>query len=471
MNLRSACLAAFLAVVAAPATAHAVASAELFKNQAYRYGRFEARIRYAAGDGVISSFFLWKVGSEVAGTYWNELDFEKLGADCRMQTNTLYGNPTKSGEQTRTMPAGMCDAYHDYRFEWTPTYIAWVIDSQEIRRETGAVAAAFADNAPDGMRMHFNVWPGNANFGGNFNASILPVRQYISWVQYSSFQNDSFKLEWREDFNGSAVPSGWTTGTWASPLNLSTHDTRNVTFSNGIAVLSVTADNATGFTGTVPPDNSGGMSGSGGSSGGAGNGGAANAGAGNGGTSKGGATSGGAMNGGTANGGTTSGGAVSGGANFGGTSGTSSGGQGNGGDRASGGVAGSSATTGGTAGAGTPNASGGALVTGTGGVVSGGATSTSAGTGGTSGAAGSPTGPASGGTHSGGTTNSAGVTSMSGGAAAAGNGGTEAATSSCSYHMAPALPSRALFVGLAMLVLTARRRARSEKQTAQSNRR
>src|SRR6188768_2156939 len=67
-------LASVLLTVAAEAGA--VASAELYQNQTYTYGRFEARIRFAASDGVISSFFLWKPGSEVAGTFWNELDFE-----------------------------------------------------------------------------------------------------------------------------------------------------------------------------------------------------------------------------------------------------------------------------------------------------------------------------------------------------------------------------------------------------------
>jgi endo-1,3-1,4-beta-glycanase ExoK len=49
--------------------AGAVASAELFRSQAQVYGRFEARIRFAPGDGVVSSFFLWKTGSEVTGAY------------------------------------------------------------------------------------------------------------------------------------------------------------------------------------------------------------------------------------------------------------------------------------------------------------------------------------------------------------------------------------------------------------------
>jgi MYXO-CTERM domain-containing protein len=254
----------FLATTLASASASAVASAELYFTQSYLYGRYEARIRYAGGDGVISSFFLWKVGSETAGAYWNELDFEKLGADCRMQSNALYGVPLNSSEQSHTMPSDMCDAYHDYSLEWTPTYLAWFIDGQEIRRDTGAIAAAFAENASSGMRIHFNVWPGNANFGGNFNPAILPVRQYISWVQYSSYQDGAFTFEWREEFDGPNLPSGWATGNWDSPYGLSTHNPANVSLVNGIAVVSLTADDATGFTG-VPPDDTGGAGGAGGS--------------------------------------------------------------------------------------------------------------------------------------------------------------------------------------------------------------
>jgi hypothetical protein len=58
---------------------------------------------------------------------------------------------------------------------------------------------------------------------------------------------------------------------WASPYNLSTHSPQNVSFVNGIAVLSLTADDATGNPGTAPADT--GSSGSGGT-GGTGSGGA-----------------------------------------------------------------------------------------------------------------------------------------------------------------------------------------------------
>ncbi len=306
-------VAALILAALTPSTALAVASAELYHTQATLYGRYDARIRYAAADGVISSFFLWKVGSEMSGAYWNELDFEKLGADCHVQTNALYGNPLNTSEESHTTLSDPCGAYHDYRFEWTPEYIAWFVDGREIRRDTGAVAAAFAQNATAGMRIHFNVWPGNANFGGNFDPASLPVRQFISWVQYSSFQNGSFVVGWREEFDGPNLPSGWAVGNWASPYALSTHNAANVSFANGIAVLSLTADNATGFTGVPPADPGGGGAGGGGS-GGAGTGGAATGGAGTGGAATGGAATGGAATGGAATGGATLGGSTAGGA-------------------------------------------------------------------------------------------------------------------------------------------------------------
>ena len=66
----------FLSAMTVSPHAFAVKSAELFTAASYGYGRFEARMRFAAGDGVVSSFFLWKGGSEIPGTFWNELDMD-----------------------------------------------------------------------------------------------------------------------------------------------------------------------------------------------------------------------------------------------------------------------------------------------------------------------------------------------------------------------------------------------------------
>jgi hypothetical protein len=233
----------------------AVSSAELYTATSYPYGRFEARARLAAGDGVVSSFFLWKDGSERAGTFWNELDFEKLGADCRLETNPIYGNPSANHSQRHALGLDLCGAFHSYVFVWTPEALVWLVDAVEIRRETGAAAQAFTNNASAlGMQIHLNLWPGNASFGGNFSPGILPVHQYVDWVEYSTYENGAFTPAWREDFDGAALPEGWLTGSWGSPKNLSTHAPENVNFIDGYAVLSLTADNARGPAGATPTE-------------------------------------------------------------------------------------------------------------------------------------------------------------------------------------------------------------------------
>jgi beta-glucanase (GH16 family) len=250
-----------------------VSSAELYTSKSYGYGRFEARVRMAAGDGVVSTFFLWKDGSERAGTFWNELDFEKTGADCRLHTNPNFGLPLVDHSRIEPLMGNLCEDYHTYVYEWTPDYIAWSVDGTEVRRETGATAAAYADNAStQGMQIRFNIWPGDSTFGGTLDPAILPVSQHIDWVQYSSYADGGFTVEMREDFNGATLPSGWLLGTWASSKNLSIHSPLNFSVADGSAVLSLTtspgATQDSGANGGTGDADSGAMStGSKGSSG------------------------------------------------------------------------------------------------------------------------------------------------------------------------------------------------------------
>src|SRR6478736_6457225 len=145
----------FLAALLCPQLCLAVSSAELYTSKSYGYGRFEARLRFAPNDGVVASFFLWKDGSEKAGAYWNELDFEKLGADCHYQSNAIYGNPSANHTMNHTPPGDLCGAYHTYAYEWTADTVTWLVDGAVIRKETGATAQAFAQNASTGMQFNF----------------------------------------------------------------------------------------------------------------------------------------------------------------------------------------------------------------------------------------------------------------------------------------------------------------------------
>ena len=360
MTTRTAFVGVLAAAICFPATAMAMASAEMYTTKGYYYGRFDARVRFAPGDGVVSAFFLWKEGSEVSGAYWNELDIEKF-SNCSLQTNIYYGNPATQ-HSTKPSVGDLCSGYHDYRIEWTPTYLAFSIDGKEIRRDTGDAPNGFAQNASAGMTFHFNIWPGNQNFGGNIANTTLPVQQYISWVQYSSYDNGNFTVQWREEFDGPSLPSGWALGDWSSVYNLSTHTPQNVSFVNGIAVMSLTADNAIGYQGTPPVDPNAGTGGT------ASTGGATSV--------SGGATGTGGMKatgGATGNGGTSSVGGVTGTGGTKATGGTNSvgGATGNGGTNSFGGVAASggntSAVGGKTSTGGSPSTGGATASAGTGG--------------------------------------------------------------------------------------------------------
>jgi hypothetical protein len=116
----------------------------------------------------------------------------------------------------------------------------------------------------------------------------LPVYEEIDWVQYSSYANGTFTVEWRDDFDTAVFDPRWAFGTWDSPKALSTHDPRNVGIVDGHAIIALTSDEGVGM-GVPPQPAAGGMGGAGGAglagsagstSGGAGNtGGAATGGA------------------------------------------------------------------------------------------------------------------------------------------------------------------------------------------------
>ena len=229
--------------------------AEIYSAESTKYGRYVMRMRMAEGSGVLSTFFTYKNGSEVAGTVWEEIDIEVLGKNdaYQMQSNIIVGAPRQTTEGLHTASQSLADDYHTYTLEWTPEYVAWFIDGQQVRRINGS---NFVTGLVNPQSMRFNIWASTSEpWVGAFNPSILPVYQFVNYMEYYAYNTStkSFTLSWRDDFNNFNT-SRWSKADWTFDGNYVDFDPANVVIQNGTLILALTTENAKGFSGTVPVD-------------------------------------------------------------------------------------------------------------------------------------------------------------------------------------------------------------------------
>lgn len=250
-----AALAVLVSSLAIVVQARPYKGAEIYTYNGNTYGKYVMRMKVAKGSGVLSTFFLYKAGSQEPGAFWEEIDIEIFGQQNAIywESNIIYGSPKKETYLRHTASQSLADAYNTYTLEWTPTYVAWFVNGQQIRRINGG-AAVTSLTSPQTMR--FNLWSAFAeSWVGPFDPNILPVHQFINWVEYHRYNpaTGSFTLEWRDDFT--TFDSGrWGKAAWTFDDNRVDFVPENAVVKDGVMVLALTREGATGFTGSVPVD-------------------------------------------------------------------------------------------------------------------------------------------------------------------------------------------------------------------------
>ena len=128
-------------------TPSTIASAELSDVRPNIYGKFEARMKHAAGDGIESAFVLWKKDSEKPEVFHNELAFKKLTAN-KMQVGMVEGKDTPNRHEmvVDTSSLAICNQFHTYGIEWTPHEVKYTIDGVEVHKITGSPVEQFNAN-------------------------------------------------------------------------------------------------------------------------------------------------------------------------------------------------------------------------------------------------------------------------------------------------------------------------------------
>lgn len=262
--LASAALAALS--LAAPLAAKDYSGAELYTQAPQTYGKFEARMKMAAGSGIVDSMLLYHNDSYLGGSEpWCEVDIEILGkAPNRFASQIVTGTAENkvTSESYHAVSPAADQAFHTYALEWTPDYVAWLLDGTVVHKivkgqgDNGQVEAV----AVKPMGLRFKLWSHeDAGWVGAWNDNILPVYHFVNWVKVYSYtpgqgeNGGDFTLDWTDNFD--SFDSGrWDKGDWTEDGNRVDITPAAIVVTNGMAVLGLTKKGQEGFSGTVPSD-------------------------------------------------------------------------------------------------------------------------------------------------------------------------------------------------------------------------
>ncbi|MDY7104747.1 MAG: glycoside hydrolase family 16 protein [Actinomycetota bacterium] len=153
------------------------------------YGRFEARLKIPAGQGIWPAF--WMLGDDIDAVGWpasGEIDImENIGREPGMVHGTLHGPGYSGGGGVGAAylhPDGgaFADDFHTYAVDWSPTEITWSVDGVEYSTKTPAdVSGDWVYDHPFFLIMNVAVggtWPGSPDA-----STVFPQEMVIDHVR------------------------------------------------------------------------------------------------------------------------------------------------------------------------------------------------------------------------------------------------------------------------------------------------
>jgi beta-glucanase (GH16 family) len=146
-----------------------------------KYGRFEARIKIPAGQGIWPAF--WMLGNNIDTAQWpscGEIDImENIGKEPSMVHGSLHGTGFDS-TATYTLSTGkFADDFHVYAVEWEPGVVRFYVDGNLYDTRTSANVPAggtWAFDHPFFLLLNVAVggnWPGSPDGTSTFPQTML----------------------------------------------------------------------------------------------------------------------------------------------------------------------------------------------------------------------------------------------------------------------------------------------------------
>jgi beta-glucanase (GH16 family) len=159
-------------------------------NQAY--GRFEARIKIPAGQGMWPAF--WMLGNDISSVHWPKCGEIDIIENIGKEPGTVHGSLHSSSTTSRTsdasapfsLPAGQNFAgdFHLYAVEWEPGTIRFYADSNLYATFTQSqwpTGGAWTFDHPFFIILNLAVggtWPGSPD-----NTTVFPQQMLVDYVR------------------------------------------------------------------------------------------------------------------------------------------------------------------------------------------------------------------------------------------------------------------------------------------------
>ncbi len=151
------------------------------------YGRFEARIKIPAGQGMWPAF--WMLGNNITSVGWpkcGEIDImENIGKEPGTVHGSLHGpstsGPTSDATAPFSLPAGQnfADDFHLYAVEWEPGTVRFYVDSNlyaTVTQSQWPAGGTWTFDHPFFILLNVAVggsWPGSPDATTNFPQQML----------------------------------------------------------------------------------------------------------------------------------------------------------------------------------------------------------------------------------------------------------------------------------------------------------
>jgi beta-glucanase (GH16 family) len=158
----------------------------LFEKQ---YGRFAARMKIPAGQGMWPAF--WLLGNDISTVNWpscGEIDtMENIGKSPATVYGTIHGpdaakaNVSLGGNAMLPMGA-LADAFHEYAIEWQAGQVVFLLDDAPYFTATqAAFQGTWVFDHPFYLILNLAIggmWPGSPDATTQFPAELL-----VDWVR------------------------------------------------------------------------------------------------------------------------------------------------------------------------------------------------------------------------------------------------------------------------------------------------